>query len=459
MRVRLDHHHYKMLALAYLFFLTVLLLLPVGFFPDLRTWNINGVMLFFAYALLGWLGLAALGTCHLRRRRLVPWIAVIASAHAYWIEIAQGVWHVIIQQPSYADWALGTAGAFSGTFFKLKLAIRRCSCPLSSTFLTNYNGWKGIPFTGVAGVSALITHHPLLPGIISRAFGWKQIELTQKYKWRMQLVCTGRSLVSLPHFSYGALETIGDSSDPSGLAENYLGNMHFEKGFTGLEFRRLKTEKESNNALKTVNWLQLMPDIESQYLVFTSNLRRKIRKGYRNGMEVISGGIELLDRFYGVYARHIHKIGSAALPKRFFRLLLQEYNSEGGNATVFIVILNKQVVGGALSLSYQGFYENGWFATQKPAQKQYASYVLHDGMIRHAIKLGCHTYSFGRSTTESGVHRFKQQWNTADYTLFWLQVPDPLINIRKHQWLIRFWRLIPYPLSVIPARWVAKWIY
>lgn len=445
--------------LIYLLLLTTLFLLPVSIFPVMSVGKIDGFINFFTYALLGWLALAALGTCPLRCRNLAPWVALIASAHAYWIEFMQGYMHSLGRDTSYVDWALGSAGVLAGIFYRFRLTYRKCGCSFSSALLMNHSDWPGFPFTGVTGVGALITHHPLLPRIIARTFDWKPIQVSEKQMWRMQLICTGKSMVSLPHFSYGALEAVEGVADSSHRAELYLSHMHIGKGFAGLEFRRLQQDTEVHDAFKVVNWLRLKPDMERQHLSFSSNLRRKIRKGYRNGMEAISGGTELLDRFYRVYARHIHQIGSAALPKRFFRLLLEEYNSEGGTATVFLVIQNHKVVGSAFSLSYRGFFENGWFATQKPAQKQYASYVLHDAMIRHAIELGCHTYSFGRSTSGSGVHRFKQQWSTTDHPLLWMQLPPSSVQLRKQTWLLQLWRFIPYPLSTIPARWMAKWIY
>ncbi len=451
--------HYKLFTLLYLLLLSALYLLPASFFPAVQIWGIDAVVHFTSYALLGWLALSALGSCPLRWRSLALWVLVIAISHAYWMEFLQGFLPSLSRYPSYIDWAWSTAGAFTGVIVRIKVAWKRCNCSHTAGTFRDYTGSGLLPFTGRENVQATIAHHPSLPGIIASVFGWKTLNIGQRGQWRLSLVCTGRSLVSLPHFSYGALHVAPGFSEPQRQVGEHLGKMHFEKGFSGLEFRHLHNNNSYPRSFKVVSWLGLKDDYQQQRQSFSSNLRSKINRGYRNGMKVISGGEELLDDFHSVYARHIHHLGSAPLPKKFFRHLLKHYNTHGGTAAIFVVNQGTNRVGAAFTLAYEGFYENGWFATQKSVQKLYASYVLHEAMLMHAIALGSHTYSFGRSSDGSGVHRFKQQWHTYDVYLDWVQFPKPTIELRKHIWLLNLWSRIPYPLSNLPSRWLAKWIY
>jgi hypothetical protein len=89
----------------------------------------------------------------------------------------------------------------------------------------------------------------------------------------------------------------------------------------------------------------------------------------------------------------------------------------------------------------------------------YASYVLHHAMIGDGINKKCHTYSFGRSTRRSGVHRFKQQWGAKDVPLMWAQYPAQKLNLRKQGWLGIVWKLLPWPVRQYGGRYLAKWIY
>ena len=419
-------------------------------------WFVVAVPIGLSYLFFSWLMLAALGHCPLRWRSLSPWVLLIALSHAYWMEFLQGIIPVLHGRSSLYQLLVAGAGALAGIQWRLSYSYRRCDCSLS-------NAWPGLsglqqdrllpPHPQLEGCRVLHTHHPALPGIIARSFGWKPMTIVE-HDWELRLVCTGRSMASLPHFSYGAL--FGDALPDQ--PEAVLRNLHFSKGFQGLEYRR-PVALMQEDTLKVASWLPLGKDASTVMHGFSSNLRRKINKGYRNGLRVVAGGEELLQAFYSVYARHMHRLGSGAMPKRFFRNLLKEYNSDGGEATVFLLLWGDKPVGAAFNLQYKGFCENGWFATTPEAQKRYGSYVLHHAMIVHALAAGAETYSFGRSTLNSGVHRFKQQWHTTDVPLEWLHFPKKTVQLRKQTWITALWKLTPYPIARYFRRWVAKWVY
>lgn len=440
----------------YLLFLTVLLLIPSAYLPALPFKGLDRGVHFALYLVLSWLLLVALGSCPLRWRGLAPWVFVIVASHAYWMEFIQGYWPAINRDPSYADFGFGAAGGLAGIMLRLRYSYKKCNCQVSARLQPTHENAEAAPFTGMEGVPALTTHHPKLPGIIANAFGWKALEVVSEKGWKMGLVCTGKSLVSLPHFSYGALWANPALDEPVSAVKMYMHQLHFDKGFAGIEYRHLGPATD-NKTLKVASWLKLGSDFGQQWEGFSSNLRRKISKAERHGLIVEQGGMELLPAFYHVYARHMAKLGSGALRKKFFSLLLDNFND--GFAGIFLVKHQGKVIGGAFNLAYRGFYENGWFATLHPYQSMYASYLLHKAMIAHAIRLGCHTYSFGRSTLGGGVHVFKKQWGTYDVPLAWLSFPEEVINVRRQGWIRKIWRHIPYRLGRTVGNYVAKWIY
>lgn len=209
------------------------------------------------------------------------------------------------------------------------------------------------------------------------------------------------SWVCLPHLSYGcwpphAVNKLWPEVAPA----------------TAYQYRGLA--EQPNGAHKIVSWLPL--DKPPQ---FSSNLKSKINRAKRAGFEWEQGGQELCSDFWLVYAQHIHRLGSLPLPKRFFSVLLSGFKE--GFAEIFLLRWQGKVVGGACNIYIDGFYENSWFATKQEAQQKYGSYLLHDLMIKRAQSLQAEVYSFGRSTANSGVHRFKQQWGTQDIGLFWVK--------------------------------------
>jgi len=170
------------------------------------------------------------------------------------------------------------------------------------------------------------------------------------------------------------------------------------------------------NETKVVPTLQLPVQLENLSGIFSVNVRRKLRKSFKNGITVKSGGAELLDSFYRVYTANIKKHASFGLPLRFFRNLFNNYKN--GRLNIVLAYYEKIVVGAAIIQTFNGVAENIAFATLKPFNYLYVSYTLHYSMMQIAVKENCKTYSFGRSTAGSSGHQYKKQWGTTDVPLF-----------------------------------------
>jgi len=412
---------------------------------------------FFLFYFVGaWLLTVPAGACPLRWWPVAGWVALISIAHLYCLLL-------ILKISLNNDFVLtlpvatGSAGAIAGLLLRRYYRFRQCSCKHAQLNIDVRDNHSMQPFTGRPDMPAFITHLPGLPDLVAHSFGWKRLTLHIDNNWRLDMVCTGKSLVSLPHFSYGALFHAGSPKASSCIeVSDFLKKLHEKNGFNGLEFRTIGAEIVAAFP-KVVSYLPLQQEAAFQRKGFSANLRSKISRGKRHGFEVLQGGPELLHDFYRVYARRLHELGSGALPRQFFARLLFHYAPS--QAVVFVLKKQGKVVGGAFNLHYRGFYENAWFSSLKAVQGKYASYVLHDAMIEHAISLGCHTYSFGRSTFGEGVYRFKHQWGCSDLPLSREMFPTPAIDLRRQRWLSAVWRLLPYTLARPLGSRIAKWMY
>ncbi len=453
---------YSRITVIYLVLLTIYLLVPAHFLP----WVNNPVhdLVFFAvsYGLLIWLALAALGSCPLRWRNLVPWIFIMALAHLFWLGYIQGLLPGFNRYPSYYGLSAGSVGSLAGILIRMKMAYKNCNCSLM--VMSRQNKMPESSFSSATDTTeepgfeppVTIANFPGLNRIIAESFGWKALQLKPVPGITIDMVCTGQNLISLPHFSYGNIQNATGKSLSGKDWQNILAGFALPQNIAQMELR-LPWQGQSLESHKVASWLTLGKSMEEQMVGFNSNLRRKIRKGMAYGFNVENGGIELLNDFMKIYARHLDQLGSVALSKRFFENLLKNYS--GNEKAIFLLRYEGKVVGGAFNLFYKGFYENGWFATLHGVQGLYASYVLHQAMIDHAISLGCHTYSFGRSTAGGGVHRFKHQWGAADVPLFWSHYPVQKLNLRKQSWLHNIWKILPWPLRKRFGGSLAKWIY
>lgn len=316
----------------------------------------------------------------------------------------------------------------------------------------------------MAGADRFITHahNPCVVGILKRTFGWEGSTFVIKQNdipvGIISLMCINGRLVSMPHFSFGGILT--SLADRKALYSAILPllNSYFTGNRTGdISFLIRDRDKISDYAIdtKVISWL----DLSSQSIenIIAGTQMTKAGKASVSGLNVVSGGKELLPDFYSVYSRNMLRLGSPVLPKKLFSNILDGYAN--GDARIFCVYKDNAPIGAAFLLSFLGFFENTWFSTLQEFNKLFPSQLLHVEMIRFALKQGGHTYSFGRSTSGSGVHEFKRRWKTEETTIFWNYDKPLKLDLRKADFLTRIWRLLPLSVANCLGPVVGKGIY
>lgn len=281
----------------------------------------------------------------------------------------------------------------------------------------------------------------------------------------LPIVNTGKAWVSLPHFSYGGM-LLKHGEKPFNIEEIIESISDNEPGYYRIDteelisgnnntskkiFIRSLEESAPVNAVKSekvTSVIKLPDSTEEMMEMLSSNLRRKIKKASASDIKVKIGGKELINDFYKVYSRNIYQLKSLNYGIHFFNDLIDSW--EHGNVSLFIAYADNKPIGSALLLSYMGYYENAFFATNSEARKYYVSDFLHWEMINNCIKsqtihhslFTTHSsiYSFGRSTVNSGVYKYKNHWPVINYPLYnYLNFPD----FRKNRWLLNIWGKLP----------------
>lgn len=168
-------------------------------------------------------------------------------------------------------------------------------------------------------------------------------------------------------------------------------------------------------AYKVSSDLKLKNNFYNQMNFFSASVRRKIRKAERNGIIVTLGGLNNLDLFYSLYRKRIHQLGSVGLPKKHFKNLLKDSSL----VKLVFAVYQSECIGVAI-LNIQSLHaENLYFATSIKHNYLYPSYALHAKMIQLSIEAHSEYYSFGRSTINSSVHIYKQQWGAENRPLYY----------------------------------------
>jgi len=276
-----------------------------------------------------------------------------------------------------------------------------------------------------------IVNNPCLPELIGNYFNNKYDEYG---------VWMGSTFVSLPFFSYGNLEFINRT-------QNY----------SKWEFRGFEPISQYYTKTKITSILKLIENAEIQFNSFNSNVKRKINKAIKNNIEIKSGDIALLKDFYFVYCKNMLCLGSPVLEYGFFNEIITKYSN--GEARIFVAYYENKPIGSAIILSYHGFYENCWFATIRKFNNLYTSYCLHWEMIKYSIENNANFYSFGRSTQNSSVLRYKKQWNTENITLYWSYSEKQKYNIRRFHILSALWKKLPLFIANKLGPYFARNIY
>src|SRR5262249_61801954 len=98
-------------------------------------------------------------------------------------------------------------------------------------------------------------------------------------------------------------------------------------------------------------------DVAQAWERLDRKVRNQVRKAEKSQMTARSGGVELLDGFYGVFARNMRDLGTPVYARAFFAEVLAAFPE---TARVFLVDAGDVTVAGAITLSFRDTIENPW---------------------------------------------------------------------------------------------------
>ena len=223
--------------------------------------------------------------------------------------------------------------------------------------------------------------------------------------------------VSQPFLNYGG--PIGDAAARRELAHAAAG-MAKERGVDLLELRsRLDTECDLGLSHRKVAVVLPLPDDAD--VLWNDGLRSKVRSQVRRprkaGMTARHGP-DQLDAFYRVFAENMRDLGTPVLPQAFFRRIVEVF---GDDAAVCVVWADDVPVAGGLGFVSGGEFEITWASSLRSHSREAPNMLLYWALMERMIDRGVGAFNFGRTTPDSGTHRFKKQWGGHDVPLPWRQ--------------------------------------
>jgi FemAB-related protein (PEP-CTERM system-associated) len=197
--------------------------------------------------------------------------------------------------------------------------------------------------------------------------------------------------------------------------------------------------------------LRLERDAAKGWERLDRKVRNQVRKAEKSQLTARAGGAELLDRFYGVFARNMRDLGTPVYSRGFFAAVLAAFPD---TARVFLVDSGEVTVAAAITLSYRDTIENPWASSLREYRSLSPNTLMYWRMLEHAMATGHSTFDFGRSTPNEGTFHFKQQWGAEPTPLHWEYVlangnslPNLSPSNPKYRAAIALWTRLPLAVA------------
>ena len=226
----------------------------------------------------------------------------------------------------------------------------------------------------------------------------------------------GNFATSLAFFNYGGAlardaETAERLMHSAAEAAQGLGCRYLE--FRGIQARTGPWVQRTD---KITLQLELPATFEALSKRLGAKLRSQVKRADREGVQCHTGGAELLDDFYGVFAENMRDLGTPVYPKRFFEAILKRFAPY-----CQLVVIDWQ--GNPAAAAFLTFWRNQaevpWASCRARAKPLGLNMKLYWEILSLAVSRGCSVFDFGRSTVDSGTYRFKRQWGAEPKPLYW----------------------------------------
>ena len=267
----------------------------------------------------------------------------------------------------------------------------------------------------------------------------------------------GNSLVGLPFAVYGGVAAITPEAGDALEAEAQ--SIARRLGVAHLELRNVHgrhTDWPAQDLYVTFR-KEILPEEEANMLAIPRKQRAMVRKGIKNGL--VSTTDEGVDRFFALYADNVHRHGTPAMPKRYFKALRAEF---GADCEVLTVCgPDGRLLSSVLSFYFRDEVLPYYAGDDESARDLAANDFKYWELMRRSCARGLKVFDYGRSKQGTGSFAFKKNWGFVaaplhyEYCLYKRNaIPQNNPANAKYKLLIHTWRRMPIGL----ANWLGPFI-
>ncbi len=260
----------------------------------------------------------------------------------------------------------------------------------------------------------------------------------------------GNSLVSLPFAVYGGVATA--RPDAAQALEAEAQAIAQQLGVDHLELRNVVRQHDDwpLQDLYVTFRREIFADEEANMLAIPRKSRASVRKGIKNNLV---GHIDThVDRFFALYADNVHRHGTPAMPKKYFKALMAEFGPDCEVLTV--TTAEGQPLSSVMSFYFRDEVLPYYAGDDESARDLAANDFKYWDLMRRACARGLKVFDYGRSKQGTGSFAFKKNWGFEpaplhyEYRLYKHDsIPQNNPNNPKYQLMIKTWRRMPIALA------------
>jgi FemAB-related protein (PEP-CTERM system-associated) len=223
--------------------------------------------------------------------------------------------------------------------------------------------------------------------------------------FRVKSPFLGHTLISTPYAVYGGI--LADDGEAVAALRSAVAAVGSDTGAAYVELRhRQRRFPELPESDLYVTFRKELPgDPEEVLAAIPKKARAEVRRARdRFGLECTE--TRDLDTFFKLFARNKRRLGTPALPKRWFRALLDEF----GNGVVVHVVHDpaKVPLAAVMSFCFKDTVHAYYSGSRSDQHKTGVNDFIYCKIMEWAAVQGYAVYDFGRSRRDTGAAHFKK---------------------------------------------------
>jgi FemAB-related protein (PEP-CTERM system-associated) len=260
----------------------------------------------------------------------------------------------------------------------------------------------------------------------------------------------GNALVSLPFTVYGGVAA--STPEASAALESEALALAERLGVHHLELRNVRRRHKEwpLQDLYVTFRKEILPDLEANMLAIPRKQRAMVRKGIKNGLR--SELDHDVGRFFELFADNVHRHGTPALPKRYFKALADEF---GPDCEILSVTDSAgRALSSVMSFRFRDEILPYYAGDDERARELAANDFKYWEVMRRACESGLRVFDYGRSKRDTGSYAFKKNWGFEPTPLHYEyrlyrgdSIPQNNPANPKYRAFIALWRRLPIGLA------------